>query len=302
MIGLLLLVVHGFGDGYYAWNGDQPPSHLNFCCASGTTAEHANELTLNLAAIDIAGDAKPFAFHLSAIGGDGAQVVGTHVYRASIAYRANERLTLEGGVYPSHIGFEAFYSKDNWNYTRGWLGELSPYYQTGLKAHYAFDNHWSGELHLLDGWQTIGAKLGSGGTQIAWSGDRFSASFNTFIGGGRRFGDLVALYKTTPKLSLGGSLDRGHQGGADWLGLGAYARYALDERHAVAVRAERFRDPDNGISGAAQTLTEGTVTYEYRPASHLILKLEARRDHSTASVFSGSRNETLVVGGAVVTF
>jgi hypothetical protein len=45
----------------------------------------------------------------------------------------------------------------------------------------------------------------------------------------------------------------------------------------------------------------------YRPAPNLILKVEGRLDHSTASVFTkrtkgSSRDETIVVIGAVVTF
>ena len=75
----------------------------------------------------------------------------------------------------------------------------------------------------------------------------------------------------------------------------------------MAVRVERFSDPDNGISGTSQKLTEATLTYEYRPVENLILKVEGRRDHSTALVFdrgvSGeSKNQTIVVIGAVVTF
>ncbi|MGZ5493879.1 MAG: outer membrane beta-barrel protein, partial [Thermoanaerobaculia bacterium] len=144
--------------------------------------------------------------------------------------------------------------------------------------------------------------------------------FNTFDGPElpndddhwRHFGNLIALYKATSKLSVGGSLDRGHQelpGGAaaNWLGIAGYGRYAFDDRHALAVRADRFRDPDNGISGTAQKLTEGTLTYEFRPAPNLILKIEGRRDHSTASVFArkandSTNNQTLVVIGAVATF
>src|SRR5207237_7581290 len=119
-----------------------------------------------------------------------------------------------------------------------------------------------GELHVINGWQLIkdndNAKAIGG--KIAYSGNRLSASLNTFDGTDnhrmRHFGDLIATWKATPKLSVGGSLDRGHQEIANWLGVAVFGRYAIDNRHAVAVRTERFRDPDNGISGFAQTLTE----------------------------------------------
>jgi hypothetical protein len=317
------LTVRGFVDGYYAWNSNDPKSHDSWVPGTGTTAKRANEFNLNLAVVEIARDPAPVGFHLSLVAGNGADVVHAaetegfrHIYQASVIYKPTEKLTLEGGIFPSHIGFEGFFSKDNWNYTRGWLGEFSPYYQTGVHAGYQFSKRWSGEVHILNGWQIINDNNDAKaiGVKIAYSTDRLSASFNTFDGPElpnddhhwRHFGDLIALYKATPKLSLGGSIDRGHQalpgGAANWLGVGGYGRYAFDDRHAVAVRAERFRDPDNGISGTAQKLTEGTLTYEYRPASNLILKLEARRDRSTANVFDGSNTQTLVAGGAVVTF
>ncbi len=331
------LSFHGFVDGYYAWNTNEPRSHENFINGTGTTAKRANEMNLNLAALDIAAEPKPVGFHLSLVAGSGTDVVhagepqGTAVgrdvyrwlYQASILYKPSDRLTLEGGIFPSHIGFESFYSKDNWNYTRGWLGEFSPYYQAGVHAGYRFSNRWSGEIHILNGWQIIGenndAKAIDG--KIAYATKRLTASLNTFDGPElpndnrhwRHFGNLIALYTPVPALSLGASIDRGHQllprgRTANWLGLAGYARRSFGHgRHALAVRVERFRDPDNGISGVSQTLTEGTITYEVRPADGLVVKIEGRRDHSTAAVFRRqsddvARNQTLVVIGAVATF
>lgn len=302
------LVVVGWLDGYYAWNNSHS---LNFYRGIGTTGEHADQVALNVAALDIVRDPKPFGFHLTLVAGDSADVVHLaepstntrHIYQASVTYDA-KAVQLEGGVYPSHIGFEAYFSKDNWNYTRGWLGELSPYYQTGLKVSRTIDEHWSAQLHVLRGWQNISDPHAPTaiGTQIAYSDARLSASFNTYLDPHRKFGDFAATWKATPKLSLGASLDRGHQSPANWLGLAAYGRYALDDRNAVAFRAERFRDPDAAISEFAQTLREETLTYELRARKHLILKFEGRRDHSTAPVFNNSTDQKLAIASAVVTF
>jgi hypothetical protein len=330
--------ISGFIDGYYAWNVDQPRSHENFVPGTGTTAKRADEINLNLATLEIVRDPKPVGFHLSVVAGSGADVVhaaepegsgvGRHVYnnvyQASVSYNApiGKGLLLEAGIYPSHIGFEGFFSKDNWNYTRGWMGEFSPYYQTGIKASYGFNGHWSAQLHVVNGWQTIADnnEAKSVGTQIAYTGGRLSAAFNTLVGPElpndnkhlRALGDLVATYKPVSPLSLGFSLDRGRQdlpgnNAANWLCASVWSRYAVDDRHAFAMRAEKFRDPDNGISGFAQTLTGATLTYEYRPAPSLILKLEGRHDHSTAPVFAKgngatTRSEALALLSAVVTF
>jgi hypothetical protein len=326
----------GFVDAYYAWNANSPDSHENFVPGTGTSAKRSNEAALNLVALEIARDAAPVGFKLSLVAGNGTDIVHAgepqgsatgpetyrHIYQASVSYKASDRLTIEGGIFPSHIGFEGFLSKDNWNYTRSWLGEFSPYYQTGLKASYAFNSNWSGQLHVLNGWQIIGENNDgkSVGTQIAYNKDKLSASFNTFIGPElandddslRMFGDVVLVYKATPRLSLGASVDVGNQElpGADdahWTGIAAYGRYAASDRVAFAIRAEQFDDPDNGISGAAQKLRELTLTYEYRPTDHLILKIEGRHDRSTAAVFKKdadafSRKQTLVLVGAVATF
>jgi hypothetical protein len=322
------VTIHGFIDGYYAWNSNSPASHDSFFAGAGSTAKRANEFNLNLAEVDIIGDAAPLGFHLSLVAGNGADVIHAaesegfrHIYQASVIYKVNDKLTVEGGIFPSHIGFETFFSKDNWSYTRGWLAELSPYYQTGVHASYHFSPHWSGEIHILNGWQLISDNNDAKalGGKIAYSSDRLTASLNTFDGPElpndnthwRHFGDLIATFKATPSLSVGGSIDRGRQElpdgpAANWIGIAGYGRYALDKQRAFAVRVERFNDPDNGISGTARKLTEATLTYEYRPIENLILKVEGRRDHSTASVFrsrtGSSRNQTIVVIGAVATF
>jgi len=313
--------IHGFIDAYYAWNGNDPASHESFVAGTGSTAKRANEFNLNLAEVEVTRDAQPVGFHLSLIAGSGADVIHASepqgyrfIYQASILYKPSDHLTLEAGIYPSHIGFEGFFSKDNWSYTRGWLAEFSPYYQTGIRANYAFTTHWSGEIHVLNGWQNIADNNDARaiGGKIAYANGRLTASLNTFDGPElagddnhwRHFGDLIATFNATPSLSVGGSLDRGRQEAANWFGIAAYGRYAFDKRRAVAVRVERFSDPENGITGTPQKLAEATLTYEYRPVPNLILKVEGRRDHSTAPVFnSGSaRDETIVVIGAVATF
>ncbi len=295
--------LHGWADAYRAWNSDNPHPALNFFSGVGTTAHRANQLALNVAAIDIAKEPKPFGFHVTLVGGDSADVVHAgephrgairNLYQASMSYNAG-KLGLEAGIYPSHIGFETFFSKDNWNYTRGWLAELSPYYESGIKASYAINDRWSAQLHGLNGWQNATAHARKAiGTQLAFSGARLSASFNTYADSRRKFGDLVATWKTTDALTLGGSLDHGHDPGAQWMGAAAFARYALNDRHAFAVRAERFRDPQGSISGTPQRLREGTLTYEIRQTRHVLLKLEARRDHYL------STTQTLAIASAVV--
>ena len=336
------LHVGAFVDAYYAYNSNDPADHTNFFPGVGTSAKRHDEISINLAQVDLTLEPKPVGFKLALGFGTSTEVVHAaepggpfvgpkvweHVVQASASWQATDRLLFEAGVYPSHIGFESFQTRDNWNYTRSWLGELSPYYQTGLKTAYRFSEHWSGQLHILNGWQSIAENNSSKavGTQVAYSSNKVSASFNTFVGAElpgddddyRVMGDLVATIRPTDSLSLGVSVDAAREerpvgDSARWWGMGLYARYAKPtSKTAFAVRGEYYDDEDGAISGTAQTLKEITGTIEHRSADHLVLKLEGRYDRSSADVFAGDAGEAgsarhknsqfLVLLGAVASF
>jgi hypothetical protein len=333
------LAVTGFVDGNYAYNWNEPADGENFFPGVGTSAKQDNEFSLNLAQVDLVMAPAPVGFHIALGFGSAADVVHAaepdqyqHVVQASVQYQTNigRGLLLEGGIYPSHIGFEAFQTKDNWNYTRSWLGELSPYYQTGVKAALPLGEHWSTEVHVLNGWQMIedvnrGKSLG---WRFARAGEKLSLSFNGIVGPERAdpddhdvraLFDTVAVYAATPALSLGFSADVAQEerpgGDAGWYGVGGYARFAPpDSKNAVALRAEYYDDDDGAISGTPQTLKEVTATFEHRPVERLIVKIETRYDRSTAPVFAGEstdaagdairdeREQVLVLVGVVATF
>jgi len=336
------LQLHGFVDVFYGLNTNRPADRTSFLPGTGTTARRANELNLNAAAVDLSVEPKPVGMHLTLAFGSGPDVVhsaepaggatGTDIWR--FVYQASVSATIpigsgllvEAGIYPSHIGLESFFSKDNWTYTRGWMGEFSPYYQAGVKVSYAFDAHWSAQLHFLNGWQTIGDnnRAKAVGSQVAWSSERVSIAFNTFAGPElpgddshwRLFGDLIAQVKPTSWLSLGATADVGRQdrsgGAALWHGAALFARIAVAPRAALALRAEYYDDRDGFFSGTAQVLREGTATLELRPADHLIVKLEARYDVSGSRVFAAERDgagnpifsktQTLAIASAVAEF
>jgi hypothetical protein len=339
------LALSGSVDGFFAYNTNHPLDHASFFPGVGTSAKRENEASVNLAALDLSLPAKPLGFRLVLGAGTSTDVVHAaevrgvaaspdlwrNVVQASAQWQTKlgRGLLLEAGIYPSHIGMEAFQSKDNWNYTRSYLGELSPYYQTGLKLAYPFSDHWSGQLHLLNGWQMISDnnRAKTVGGQLAYSADRLSFSVNGIAGPElpgdddhvRALGDLVATWKATRSVSLGISADVAREGrpsadAVSWKGIGLYARLSPPEsRTALALRTEYYDDPDGAISGLAQTLKEVTLTLEHRPVKQLILKLEGRYDRSSALAFAGDeaaadgsplrkREQFLLLLGAVATF
>ena len=123
------VALHGWVDVFYAFNANRPPDGASFLPGTGTTARRANEFNVNAAAIDVSLDPKPVGFHLTLAFGSGLDVVHAaepalpatgpeiwrSIYQASVSYTApiGRGILFEAGIYPSHIGYESFFSKDN---------------------------------------------------------------------------------------------------------------------------------------------------------------------------------------------
>ncbi|MFN7131057.1 MAG: outer membrane beta-barrel protein [Myxococcales bacterium] len=331
--------VGGFVDVYYALNTNRPDDGTSFLPGTGTSGKRGNDVSLNLAALELRRPAGPFGMHLLLGLGDADAVVHAGeraltpeehnvfrgVQRASVSFAPAPipGLLLEAGIFPSHVGFEAFTSRDNWTYTRGWMGEFSPYYQTGVRAQWTSPWLLRAQLHLLNGWQVIrdNNRGKTVGAQLALEGERFTLALNTLVGPElpddtrhfRYFGDVVVQLRPLRWLAVVAMADLGYQerpglaGDALWHAFAGYARVELSPEAALTLRGERFADPDAGITGAAQTLNAGTLTLDVRPASQVSVKLEARYDRSTAAVFSArgarlAREQLLLVSGVVVGF
>jgi hypothetical protein len=331
---------HAFVDLYYAYNANHPANGFNFLPGTGTTAKEANAFSVNLAQFEVSLPADPVGFRVSVGAGTGEEVLHvsepggsewTHLILASVTYqtRVGRGLSFEGGIMPCHVGMESFFSKDDWNYTRSWMAEYSPYYLTGIKVAYPFTDRWSGAFYVVNGWQIIAENNSAKtfGTQVAYGSGKVTTSFNVLAGpelpgndsDWRVLGDFVLTVRPTDAWSVGVTFDAARESqpagaSASWWGAAVYARYSLQaDRYAFALRAEHFDDPEGAISGTVQELNEGTLTFEYRPSKHLIVKLEGRYDRSSAPVFATNSldtlgqplltpDETLVVLGVVASF
>ncbi len=328
-------VVTAFVDVSAAYNPNRPADGASFTPGTGSTGKRANELTVNLAAITFTLPPAPVGLTLGLQVGSGADVVyagevtapGTSsalwrfVREASVSWKPLSRLLLQAGIYPSHLGLESAISRDDWTYTRSWSGEFSPYYQAGVKAALQLSDEWSAQLQVVNGWNIVG-DVNDGksvGTQVAFTRGKLSIALNTLLGPERARDnrdlrgilDFVVQAPLGDRLSLQASADLAGEQQPDgssktWRGVQLSLRAPLAGATALIVRGEVFDDPDGGISGAAQTLEEGTATLEVHPAGALLLKLEGRYDRSTAKVFSRFDGKTdtqlLLALGAVASF
>jgi predicted porin len=157
---------------------------------------------------------------------------------------------------------------------------------------------------INNGWNyssltTSGSKTGEFG--LAWTPNKiFALTAQAYVGKDPSFDaprtliDAVATYTATDALTLILSYDWGqqkqHVSGSpslDWNGAAFYANYALNDQWRVSFRLEYLDDEEGSplLTGVAQTVKEGTITFGYDPVKSFELRLEARYDKSNQDGF-----------------
>src|SRR2546422_4213714 len=89
---------------------------------------------------------------------------------ASFLVPLGRGLTVQVGIFSSLIGYDSLYAKDNFNYTRPWGADLTPYLMMGVNASYPFSNRLTGTFLVLNGyWHLAHANnVPSTGGQLAY--------------------------------------------------------------------------------------------------------------------------------------
>ncbi len=110
--------------------------------------------------------------------------------------------------------------------------------------------------------------------------------------------DTVATWKATDALTFVLNYDYGKEKNgagshdAQWTGFAAIARFNISGTFAFSVRGETFKDRDGARTGAAQRLTECTLTPEFKVKDRLVIRPELRFDRSNESTFEKSGGRT----------
>lgn len=257
------------------------------------------------------------------------------VLQAYLGYIApiGRGLRIDVGKFATHVGYEIVEGRDGYNdnHTHSFLfGYAEPITHTGVRFSYPLSEQVSAKLLVVNGWDDVRDNNSgkSVGAQLALTPSPRLSVYANYIGGPeqpdnnsdlRHAFDLVAIAKAGPSLTLSLNGDYGREsrvplaatagGGvrdATWGGVAGYARYAFSERFALVVRGEWFDDPQGARTGYAQTLNEITLTPEYRPHPHLVVRGDLRRDQSNRAVFElsdgafGTTQVTVSVNALVV--
>jgi hypothetical protein len=316
------LTVSGYvAASYYASNG-YPGNIHQF------DVDH-NTFQLDQAGLQVAYQPKEgFGALVDAIAGEDAKILhqaeannfsDTSLFdlRQAFVQYATGNLTVMAGKFVTLAGAEVINPTLNTNFSRSLLFfDSEPLTHTGVRAAYVL-----GEFTLTggvnNGWNTSSTSYGSktGEASIAWApaSKLFALSANAYFGKNEAFDaektliDVVATYNVNSALSLVLNFDWDQQdnvplvgGGlhdASWNAAAFYVNYAINDQFRVSVRAEYLDDSDGFVTGAKQTLKEGTITLGYAPVKSFELRAEFRYDKSGSDTPTFFRTRSAVAAG-----
>jgi hypothetical protein len=307
----------GFVDVGYLHDFNDPANHL---FRSRGTSFHVNEWDLNMAAayakkktseqgrcggellVQGGKDEEVFGFSATAPNFASADVLG-HLGLANISYLApvGTGLTVQAGIFGSLIGYDSLYAKDNFNYTRPWGADFTPYLMTGVNASYAVTDQATVNAFLVNGyWHLADANhVPSWGGQLAYKVDPRITVKQTVLTGPhqpntsfkfwRVLSDTIVERKTEQAvvaLEYQFSSERVDATGnprAYWMSAQLPVHLTVHGPWSVSVRPEIAWDSTGRWTGYEQSIRAITTTVEYRVPyrwANAVLRAEYRFDDS----------------------
>lgn len=225
-----------------------------------------------------------------------------HVFEANIGFRLAKGLWLDGGIFPSYIGFESAVGMDCYNLTRSILADNSPYFFSGIKLGYTTPN---GKLytaaHVVNGWQNIRETPFNSnkavGLQIqVMPSDKITLNYSNFIGyetpdsakHWRFFNNLYGIFNLHQHFQFITGLDIGMQEKQPgnllnvhlWFSPVLIVRTTFAKKFALALRGEYYQDRKGII---VNTTTPGgintwgiSMNVNYHTWDYLLCRLEGK--------------------------
>jgi hypothetical protein len=247
-------------------------------------------------------DSKAFGFSATAPNISGADVL-LHLGPTNLSYLApvGQGLTIQAGIFGSLIGYDSLYAKDNFNYTRPWTGDYTPYFMMGMNVSYPVTPRLTATMLLVNGyWHLAHANdVPSVGGQLAFKLTDHDSAKETILYGPdqentslqfwRFFSDTIVEHKAD-RFTVAAEYQFGSEAvaaagnpRAQWMAAQLPLHWALHDPLSVTLRPEFAWDRDGRWIGAPQSVTALTATLDYRvpigPA-RAIVRLEYRFDDS----------------------
>lgn len=311
---------NGFVDAGYLLDFNHPANHL--FRDRGTTFR-VDELDLNMAGAGLkknatqdsrwgmefsvqgGKDSANFGFSATAPNANGSDAL-RHFGAANVSYLApvGSGLTIQGGLFGSLIGYDSLYAKDNFNYTRPWGADYTPYLMFGVNVSYPFSKKITATAFVLNGyWHLAHANnVPSFGGQLSYAATGHLNFKETLLYGPhqsdtalefwRFFSDNIAEWKKdkfttafeyqigTEKVNAAGTPR------ALWMSAQLPFHRVIHGPWSAALRPEVAWDRDGRWTGSKQTIKAVTATLEYHVPywkTNTIARLEYRVDDSRGS-------------------
>jgi Putative beta-barrel porin-2, OmpL-like. bbp2 len=307
----------GFADVGYLLDFNDPANKL---FRSRGTAWHVDELHLNMIGgyvkrktseqsrwgtellLHTGKDDEIFGFSATAPNIEGAEWL-RHIGLANVSYRLprGKGLTVQGGIFASLIGYDSLYAKDNFNYTRPWGADFTPYLMLGVNAAYPVTDKLTATFYVVNGyWHLANANsVPSSGVQLAHSATPQITIRETVLWGPHqpntslefwRFLSDTVIERRTPRVVVALNshfaterVDSRGRPRAWWMAAQVPIRWTVGGPWSVAVRPEIAWDSHGRWTLAEQTVKAITSTVEYRLPykwAHALVRLEHRFDDS----------------------
>lgn len=342
----------GFLDSAYLLDFNHPANDL---FRSRGTAYKVDYPILNMAAAYVrktSSESSRWGMEFTLQGGQDSRIFGfsatapnladsewlRHLGPTDVSYLApvGKGLTVQAGIFSSFIGYDSLYAKDNFNYTRPWGADFTPYLMMGVNASYPFTVKLTGTVFLVNGyWHLADANnVPSSGGQIAYKVTDHTTMKETILFGPhqsdtgfefwRFLSDSIAEWKTdrittafeyqvgTEKVATPGDPS------ALWMSAQLPMHWVFNKNWSATLRPEVYWDRDGRLTGFPQTVKANTTTLEYRVPyrqATAIVRLEHRIDDSrgrAGGFFRGGEvapgivgltpTQNLLILGVIVTF
>ncbi len=297
----------GYVEAYYSYDFNQPANHLrpdllyNF--------KRHNEFNINLGLLQVSYEEENIRTTLGLMIGNYAQFNladepqwAQMIYEASVGFKLLDKLWLDVGVMPSHIGFESVIGADCWHLSRSLLAENSPYFLTGARFGYAANEKLNLTLWLTNGWQNVQRQARNQGLGMGLGVNyqpihNLEINYSNYYGNEsvqptyeiRFFNNFYTQY-TQGKWGTTIGLDYGLESTVfgqvnQWLGVTASLRRTLGEKFKLAGRAEYYSDSQAVILTDGMQVSGLSTNLDYQVHPQGLIRLELRQFYGKESYF-----------------
>ncbi|MBT0812399.1 porin [Litoribacter ruber] len=297
----------GHMEAYYSYEFNRPENHqrpdflYNY--------KRHNEFSVNLAFIRAKYEDENIRGNLALMTGTYAQfnladepAWAQMVYEASVGVRLYDKLWLDVGIMPSHIGFESAEGMETWHLSRSLLAENSPYFLTGGRLTYMALEDLEVTLWAGNGWQNVQRQeghqslaLGLGlnyqpleGLEINYS-NFFGNEYPQTLRLNRFYNNFYTMYSFS-KWGVTVGADYGVEEAIfrpfnEWYAFTASLRRQLGEKFYLALRADHYSDVNGVILNSGLEVTGYSVNLDYQVHPKALARIELRQFNSPEPIF-----------------